>query len=166
MKTTVEEPTRVRSNNCEYFDFKTDVDYYIFTDGSGYTDGIGGNCAIVYNVATKETNTLISSNTKTTVPREEFKGILNGLAFINGNDPRMGLQIRWYSDAQSLVLSARLEQGRKSNKDLWCQFEYYESKFEIEPIHVLRTNDIPYMSIADLHASSMRELMKEYIQMI
>jgi ribonuclease HI len=154
------------TKNADYYKFLDDVDYYLFTDGSGYTDGIGGSCAVIHNVAEDETQTVIAAKSKTTVPREEMQALLNGLAHIYNNDKRTGLCIRWFSDCEALVKSVNNEYGRGKNKDQWCAFDFYEQRYDIEANHVLRDNDIPYMSIADLHASSMRQWLKSYIESI
>jgi len=138
--------------------------YYFFTDGSGWTDGFGGYSGVILNTTTFEITILLGGQNRTTVPRQEFKALLECLEHIHKVDSRRGLDICHYSDCEALVKSIRCENGKESNHDLWHFFEYFERYYTIETNHVKRTNEILYMQIADLHASAQREQIKTYCE--
>ena len=137
------------------------ADYVLFTDGSGHTDKIGASCAIVYNCELEMFRTIVSGRNHTTVPRQEHLALLLGLEYINTTDSFTGKTIKWYSDCEALVRSVNREYGRNSNKDLWHQFAYYENDYDIQGEHISRDDD--RMTQADIHASSVRQILKEYL---
>jgi ribonuclease HI len=136
-------------------------DYIIFTDGSGHTDKIGASCSIIYNCELDIYRTVVSGRNHTTVPRQEFIALLQALEYINNTDTFTGKCIKWYSDCEALVKSVSREYSRNSNKDLWHMFAYYESEYDIDAEHVVRESE--FMQQADLHASSVRQILKDYL---
>jgi ribonuclease HI len=145
-------------------DLTAGIDYYLYTDGSGHTDKIGGSCAVVFNCATQEEKIIVSGRNYTTVPRQEFFALLLGLEYIQSTNSFSGQTIHWYSDCESLVQSVNREYSRSSNKDLWHLFDFYERDYEIIAEHIEREDE--RMIEADTHASSMRQILKEYLYAI
>ena len=104
--------------------------------------------------------------------RAEFLGLLNGLHGIFetmgwDNSARLKAmehrraEIVWISDRESLVRSVTGEYRRRTQPDLWAQFEWYEQYIDIRPLHVKRRS-MPWQDIADILASEARVLIKDY----
>lgn len=141
------------------------IDYYIFTDGSGHKDGVGGWAAYILNTQTLSSNLIYGGQNKTTTYRQEFKALLEALQFLFQNDDNKNLQIEHYTDSESLNKGIRNEYSRRNrNIDLWNFYEFFEIYYFIESNHVNR--DVSAIEKVDLHASSMREIIKQYTQSI
>ena len=108
--------------------------------------------------------------------RAEFLGLLHGLHGIFetmcwDNSSRLKAlvhrraEIVWISDRESLVRSVTGEYRRRTQPDLWAQFEWYEQYIDIRPCHVKR-NSVPWQDVADILASESRVLIKEYDQLV
>ncbi len=148
-------------------------DFVLYTDGSGYTDGFSGYCAILVCTVPKldATSTVMGSMSGSSVDRAEMMALLEGLeAILNVESslPRFRIadrkiQVTWFSDRESLVKSVKNEYGRNSSKDLWARLAYYETKFEIDARWVERETDYPEFQACDLHASTQRVILKSYI---
>lgn len=152
------------------------ADFVLYTDGSGYTDGYCGYCAIlVCKVPQLEgSSTVMGSMSGSSVDRAEMMGLLEGLEGILRIEESLPkfrianrrLQVTWFSDRESLVKSVKGEYGRNSSKDLWARFAYYETKFEIDARWVERETDYPEFQACDLHASTQRAILKSYTESI
>jgi len=137
-------------------------EFWLWTDGSGHEDGIGGHSAQLFDDAGKEVALIMSGCTASSVYREEFKGLLAGLEIIHRNSAIVGLTVNWYGDNKSLVDGVlQLNMDRRKHGDLWYMFEYYEERYDIIATHVPRTHKM--MQTVDLHASTMRKILKYYI---
>jgi ribonuclease HI len=149
------------------FKINSIYDYYIFTDGAGYNNlGHGGCHAVVYNTQSAEQHHVSSSCSNTTVYREEFNGLIQGLILLSSKDNRTGLNVAWYSDCKPLVESFIDPTKRNSNKPYWFLIEYFESLYSIEAHYVPRDAGIEFMETADLHASNVSHMMSDYIRSI
>ena len=157
---------------------KPEHEFFILSDGSGYTDGFAGAAVIFYSPehCFCDLRTIAWSGGDT--ERSEFEGLLAGLQGImdhrkwNNGDAYQLLRLKrplvhWLTDRESLALAvARKPDGstfyrRKSTPDLWARFEWYEAMFRITP-HYESRNATPVFSLIDRMASDMREMMKRY----
>lgn len=150
-------------------------DLLLFTDGSGHRDGFGGWCAVARTPDKRFGYTQFGCASGTSVDRMEMTAFLEGLTMLstaikglptltpNPNRIR-GPIVFWYSDRESLVLSVRGKYARSNSPDLWARFEYYEKQFDIYPFHVSRETDFAEFRDADLHASSLRIVIKHYTE--
>lgn len=151
-------------------------DFTLYTDGSGYVDGYCGYCAIMVCMLPQmeSSNVVMGSMSGSSVDRAEMMALqegLEGILRIEESLPRFRLagrriQVMWFSDRESLVKSVKGEYGRNSSKDLWARFAHYETKFEIDAHWVERETDYPEFQACDLHASTQRVILKNYIESI
>lgn len=154
------------------------VDFILFTDGSGYLDHLGGFGAIAVGVSSISSSGYIPScgcATHTETGRAEFTAVLNGLHSIldvNGWDNESLLESRFLgnrmkvhivSDRADLVGSINRVYRRGSNSDLWAQYEWYERYMEITAEHVKRETN-PTQSLVDKTASLMRLVLKDFVE--
>lgn len=154
-----------------------DVGYILCTDGSGYTDHLGGFGAIA--LSTKySAHCYINScgcSTHTETGRAEFLAVLTGLHSIldaNGWDKESKLdamflgnkmKVHVVSDRADLVGSINNFYTRGQNADLWQQFAWYEKYMDISAEHVKRETH-PTQSIVDKTASLMRVVLKDFVE--
>lgn len=150
-------------------------DFTLYTDGSGHQDGYSGWCAYAVNNHTQETRHAVGCLTSSSVDRAEFTALLEGLELVHSMalTTQMSLKairgkpkIFWYSDRESLVGGVARKwgdhAGRKAQPDLWRRFEHYEDKFIITAQHVARETEFALFQKCDLHASSLRIVIKSY----
>ncbi len=159
----------------------TEPDFYLYTDGSGHTDGFGGWAALILSTRHNVYSQLMAGHSATTVARAEFHALLDGLQFIletmKWESPleierleREPATVLWNSDREDLVRSVtRDAEGnpiyrRKASPDLWARFAFYERLFQIEAQHTPRETN-PYHNIVDRFASDARVLIKDYVQL-
>lgn len=148
------------------------TDFTLWTDGSGYQDGFSGYCAIARcNIkGLEQTQMTMGGFTASTVARAEMSGLLEGVELIRqmvGKMPQYNLAgqkvtVEWFSDREDLVKSVKNEYGRKSSPDLWARFENYEREMTVFPTWVSRDSGIPEMLACDMHASTLRCIVKDY----
>lgn len=150
-------------------------DFCLFTDGSGHTDGLGGWCCLLTDPDRTKTLFKVGAASGSSVDSMEFTALLEGLALCDEHQEfwlgkpmrRLGAKptILWCSDRESLVMSAQGKYARSNLPAFWLQFAYYENRFTIVPMHVNREleAEIPEFRFCDLHASTMREVLKGYM---
>lgn len=178
MNTTTTSPSRETISTQQLsVDAPEDVDYMLYTDGSGYTDHFGGYGAIALS-AKHSAHCYIQScgcATHTETGRAEFLAVLSGLHSIleeNGWETESVLDSRFQgdrlkvhivSDRADLVGSINGYYRRKSNPDLWQQLAWYERYIDLTAEHVKReTHNV--QSIADKTASLMRLVIKDFVE--
>lgn len=155
----------IMKNNCpELQGIEEDgvSDYYIITDGSGYTDGLGGFACCIVETQNYVATVIYGGQTSTSVPRQEFKALLEALQFIYQSDKRVNLTITHYSDCEALTKCIGNDYKRSSNTDLWAFFEFFEQYYSVDSNYIPRDTNMEALKLCDLHASSMRELLKHY----
>lgn len=154
----------------------TKFQYKLFTDGSGFTDNIGGfaSVLVVPDGSIKCTASCGCSMHMGT-SRAEFVAILHGLHTIieaNGYDTKGEDMINLLSskpkvlivsDRQDLVGSINNVYSRKRNGDLWAAFSWYETIFDIEAVHTKRET-VAIHKDADRLASAMRLVLLDFIE--
>lgn len=150
----------------------TEVDYLLYTDGSGYTDKIGGWCFYLKDLEPIDKKNdvfdAMGGTTFTSVYRMEFTALLEGLRQIQFLNEAKGLKdatVEWFSDNSSLVDVIAKEGHSKSKdiKDLWKLYKYYVTQgIEVKGNYISRDNVNIYHNLADLHASTVRVILKEY----
>ena len=141
-------------------------DYVLDTDGSGhYVDKIGGASACFFHTRDPLNHVrVLVAKDHTTVPRMEFEALIEGVKEICFHDYfYTGARVLWISDCKSLVDSVNGPGGRGANTDLWVWFEYFEKDLIVDALHIPRKHDIPTHKDVDLHASTLREMLKHYI---
>lgn len=150
-------------------------DFCLFTDGSGYQDGLGGWCCVLTDPQRTKFVYRIGASTGSSVDSMEFTALLEGLDLVleqelvwNGRPIRRlnaKPTVLWRSDRESLVLSVKGDYRRENLPALWQQFAYYEKRLHIVPVHVNREMEaeLPEFRFCDLHASTMREVLKGYM---
>lgn len=149
-----------------------EYDYLLVTDGSSfYLDGFGGWSAIITDVETLEYQVFYGCGSETSVYYQEFFGLVEGLhrltnAEVFPTNFFEGATVLWLCDCQSLVTAVEsvLQNGEypKTNRDMWARFEYLNSKLQLQPVHTPRDDGGPLHEIVDYHASTMREILKNY----
>lgn len=154
-----------------------DVDYIIYTDGSGYTDHYGGFGAIALS-SKYSAHCYIPScgcSTHTETGRAEFLAVLNGLHSIFDENKwerestldsaflYNKLKVHIVSDRADLVGSINGVYARASNCDLWAQFAWYEKYVSVTAEHVKRETNAT-QSIVDKTASLMRVVLKDFVE--
>jgi len=150
------------------------TDFLLYTDGSGYQDGFSGFCSTFVSQIQNQPGrgTRMGSMSGSTVDRAEMTALLEGLQAIwefletipKYNLPGRKPTIHWYTDRESLALSVSGEYKRSSSMDLWKRFAWYEEQFDITPQWVERETDFPEFKACDLHASTNRVIIKNYIE--
>jgi ribonuclease HI len=150
-----------------------DIDFSVFSDGSGHVDGLGGWAVLVQSNVNGAKIFRAGAIMGTTVDRAELIGILEGLQIVEEIIPKIlsvrGLkQHQWtpnvmmYSDRENLVLSIQGAYARSNSPDLWTRFEYYEKHMHIEAHYVKRDTDHAEFVLVDREASTMRLIVKSY----
>lgn len=155
-----------------------DLDFEIFTDGSGHTDNYGGSAAVVFSLRHKVYLTRFAAFYGASVNRAELQAFLLGMRGLTEvmdwlkSEAYARLKayppiVKWYCDRENLVLSAtRTASGgtvysRRTDADLWAQYEWYEKMFKILPVHIPR-NSKPGQAACDQVSSELRTLAKEW----
>lgn len=147
----------------------------LFTDGSGHVDGMGGWCCVATLPDRQQSWSRMGCASGSSVDSMEFTALLEGLAMLEEKMPewnrgairRLGAKplVLWRSDRESLVRSVTGEYKRSNLPAFWARFAYYENLFQIVPAHVNREMEsvLPEFRFCDLHASTMREVLKGYL---
>jgi hypothetical protein len=149
------------------------------TDGSGHQDGFGGYAFLLFDSAKEKIKTGMGAMMPSTVETCEFTALLEGLKELHENHYQKtpGLRsrkavVRWLCDREALILSVlrspEKDGGsvfkRRSVKDLWRRFEFFEEIFDICPVFMKRDNLVSSHSVVDKVASEMRVVLKEYYE--
>ena len=152
------------------------TDFLLYTDGSGYQDGFSGFCATFISQVANQPGrgTRMGSMSGSTVDRAEMTALLEGLQAIHEfletvpkwHLPGRKVTIHWYTDREALAKSVSGEYGRHSSHDLWARFAFYEDLYDITPEWVERETDFPEFKACDLHASTQRVIVKNYVESI
>jgi hypothetical protein len=152
-----------------------EADVTLFTDGSGHMDGFGGWAAVVKSRDGKFRDFRMGAMTGTSVDRMEMTAMIEGLHMalhLVTEHPEIRRNIGilpsvlWYSDRESMVKSALGEFGRTNATDIWSQYAWFETQLRIYPVHVLRETEHPEFQAVDLHASTARLIIKNYVSTI
>ena len=148
--------------------------FTLYTDGSGYQDGFCGYCAtfVSHIKGHPDTKSVMGAMSGSTVDRAEMTGLLEGLQAITDfletvpsfRLPGGRITIGWFTDREALAKSVSGEYGRGSSPDLWARLAKYEETFNIVPTWVQRENETKEFQICDLHASTMRVMIKHYLE--
>ncbi len=149
-------------------------DILLLTDGSGYKDGYGGYAAVAATPDGVWKFFRMGAASGTTVDRMEFTALLEGLQLawemwnampVSAQEPPIKPRVRWLSDRENIVLSARSVQERSNCPDLWCRYAYYEERMEIRPQFIDREEEanLPDFKMVDLQSSVGREILKNYL---
>lgn len=152
-------------------------DLLLFTDGSGHMDGLGGWCAVVESADRTRHVTRLGCASGSSVDSMEFHALLEGLDAcleawntwpLKVERKRVGGKpiVLWRSDRESLVLSVTGSYRRSNLPHMWARFAYYEKELDIRPFHIGREEEKehPEFQACDLHASTMREVLKAYLK--
>lgn len=144
--------------DCSGFDF------LIVSDGSGCgRTRTGGCCVAVVGPDNSLQYTILAQN-NTTVTRMEFQGLLEGLVLVRLHpDYYAGASVLWVCDNKGLVDSVNERNHAHANPDLWLLYDYHTSSLRITSKHVSRDNKILLHNLCDLHASTAREILLDYI---
>lgn len=162
-------------NNNTKSSQESNTDFIIYTDGSSHTDKIGGFGAIVVSTKYPQAAYIPVAGACTNIgtDRAEFMAVLSGLWSIvdtMGWDRTKYIltlkeeqpSILVYTDREDLAGSINGVFRRHRNQDLWNQFIWFESHFNIKAKHVKRET-VSVQSSADKIASEMRIVLKEFI---
>lgn len=151
-----------------------EYDFLIIGDGSGFTDHLGGFGAVV--ISSKHPKLTyeraFGCSTHTETGRSEFKALLDAMhAIIDKCDlehtsnlemlERNKPVIYLLSDRQDLIGSILRIYKRRTNKDLWAMFEWYEKYFTIKAAHIPRDTFSIHKSV-DAIASEMRMVLIDF----
>lgn len=158
-----------------------EIDYFLYTDGSGHQDGYGGWSSLLVSDKHNIYDLRMTACKGTTTDRAEFEALLSGLQtivdfhkldidrdFESFRQNRPGLL--WTSDRQSLVGSVQRDADgnpvnrRRKMLDLWARFAFYEPLFSIHARYIPRESN-PYQSITDVMASDGRVLIKNFMEL-
>lgn len=166
----------VSSQNCQSQSIPTlnslpdaaAYDFLIVGDGSGFTDHFGGYGAITISIKNPKLTyeRSFGCGTHMETGRAEFMAILSAMHAIVEkcefeHTPTLELleklrpTIYILSDRMDLVGSILKIYRRKTNRDLWAQFEWYERYFDIKAAHIKR-DTIELHKAVDAIASEMR----------
>lgn len=151
-----------------------EYDFLIIGDGSGYLDHLGGFGAVTISSKhpklTYERSFGCSTHAET--GRAEFMALLTAMhAIIETCDLEHSSKLELLearkpviyllSDRMDLVGSILKLYRRKTNRDLWAMFEWYEKYFTIKAAHIPRdTFDIH--KAVDAIASEMRMVLLDF----
>ena len=143
--------------------------YVIVSDGAGHyaEDKVGGAATVVLSLMDLDThpNFLIKAQNQTTVMRMEFEGLLMGLEHIQRDENFYpGCNVLWLCDNKTLIDLVNLEGKPKKNEDLWCLYHFYERNLNVRGVFIPRDNKMLLHNLCDLHASTSREILLDYIQ--
>lgn len=148
------------------------TEFTLYTDGSGYQDGFSGYCSVfISNIkGHPHKGQVLGAMTGSTVDRAEMTALLEGLEAILSfleTVPKFRLMnskptIAWYTDREALAKSVKGEYGRGSSPDLWARLAVYEQQFNILPTWVSRETETEDFRTCDLHASTLRVIIKSY----
>lgn len=140
-------------------------EYIVVSDGSGHpSKKCGGCCALIIDQSFK-IHPVMVAHSHTTVTRMEFTGLLEALAIIKTlPDYYVGARVLWLCDHKSMVESVNDKMVAKTNEDLWVLYDYHSMSFTIEAKHIPRDNHNLIHNLADLHASTMRETLLDYVE--
>ena len=143
----------------------SDFEFLVVTDGSGkWQDHTGGACAAVVDRAHLVKFTVLAQSS-TTVMRMEFQALLEGLNLVtNHPDFYPGARVRWLCDNKSLVEGVQERNTPSTNHDLWLLYDYYRSVIDITAGHISRDNNNLLHNLCDLHASTLREVLADYVE--
>lgn len=160
-----------------------DVDFTLWTDGSGHSDGVGGICCVVKDQDQRGVRMAIAAMSESSVDRCEFMALIEGLrlvmemwranplAWTYSETEQYGRtlkipRIKWYSDRESLVLSVKGVYDRSNCEDLWAAFAWYESRIDLNANHITEpvTEEMPEFVECDLQSSTMRVMLKNYFE--
>lgn len=167
---------------------KRPVEWLIWTDGSGHTDGYGGYGAIAARVKSRagiHPGPLRASAAihGTTVNRAEFTGLLEALQMIHSSEmkargggssmyPSVPVRVRWFSDRENLVLGVGLDPAtgdpyyaRHVDQDLWARYDWYAKSILVYPVYVAR-NTLAFQARCDYVASFGRKAYISWIKHI
>lgn len=139
-------------------------EYFVISDGSGHPAQKAGGCSASIIDQDLNVHPLILAHSHTTVTRMEFTGLLESLALIQQMpDFYAGARVLWFCDHQSMVEMVNDRMQAKANEDLWVLFDYYCMNLTVEAKHIPRDNRNLFHNLADLHASTMREILLDYM---
>jgi ribonuclease HI len=140
-------------------------DYMVVSDGSGYhQDKTGAMCSVIVNRDGKAYPIVLAQN-YTTVNRMEFQGLLETLRVIMGlEDFYVGARVIWYSDSRGTVEAVSDRAVADTNNDLWLLYDYYTAHMTVDAVHIPRDNNNIHHNLCDLHASTFRTILAEYIE--
>lgn len=159
-----------------------DCDYILYTDGSGNDSEkelLGGWSAVVIKNKPCDDgmsyDCCIGTQNNTSIGASELSGIIAGLQTLMvkhkfyGKSPEKcyplmkKLKVFIFCDREDVVLSITGKYSRsEAYVDRWAAFGALEAYFDIYITHVKR-NTIGLQSLADVHASTIRSLLKEHI---
>ena len=146
-----------------------EFDFLLFTDGSGHQDQLGGWCATAVSfLPGSGKRTVMGGANNLTVDRAEMTALIEGLYLVSTlvEEAKLGRHpiVWWYSDRESLVKSMTREYRRKNSQDLWTRIEFFEMRMKIQPHFITRETQWPDFAMCDLHASSMRIIVRDYTE--
>lgn len=151
----------------------TETDFLLFTDGSGHEDGFGGWAAVALHKSTGKLHEAYGCESRTSTDRMEWAGLLAGLEMCRSlavTDYRLLIpgkpRIVWYNDRESVVKYVQSVHGYNSSKDLLARYHSLAATVELTAQHVKIEQDIPAFTFVDLHASSLRIAIKDYVQSV
>lgn len=152
-----------------------ETDFTLLTDGSGWEDGFGGWAALVKHNKTDLRDFRMGCMSGTSVDRMEMTAMIEGLHMTLQLARRNTALIRhlgskpsvvWYSDRESMVNSALGRNERSNATDIWNQYSFFEEHLIIYPVFIARESDVPDFKFVDLHASTGRIIIKNYMESI
>jgi|AntRauTorcE11897_2_1112592.scaffolds.fasta_scaffold00295_21 ribonuclease HI len=139
-------------------------EYFVISDGSGHPKQKVGGCSALIIDQELNVHPLVIAHSHTTVTRMEFTGLLESLALIqNMPDFYPGCRVLWFCDHQSMVEMVNDRMKATANEDLWVLFDYYCMKLNVVAKHLPRDNKNLWHNLADLHASTAREVLLDYL---
>lgn len=143
-----------------------DFDFIVCTDGSGHhSDKVGGfHTIVIPKYFDLDPVRIYGAKNCTTTPRQEFEALIEGVKEVVFHPTFFqGAKVIWISDCKSLVDSVSGDAKRVANEDLWVTFEWFEKGMNISAFHIPRDNELPFHADCDMHASTLRMMMKAYL---
>ncbi len=139
--------------------------FLLFTDGSGHLDGFGGWACLLQVPELKLEQTRFGGVKGTSTERMEMHAMLAGLQLcmdVAHDHQVLRPEVHWRSDRESMVKIALGAYKPSASLDLWHAYRYYEQHLTILPAHVKIENEGVEFKLCDMHASTLREVIKKY----
>lgn len=156
------------------------IDFVLFTDGSGRpeatNEGYGGFASVAVSAKYDKILHACGASSHMSVERSELYAVLHGIHVIQHEmnwDSKMSLKtlpldkptILVCCDRQSVVGAMNGTYKRRYNLDLWAQYSYLCTLFNIIAASIPRATH-PQHIVADMLASESRVLIQSYFDIL
>jgi len=137
---------------------------FIHSDGSGCDQGFSGYCASVTIPKVNFKVRVMGAMSNMTVPRAELMGIIEALRYLFGSEHFYdGIKVHIACDNKAVCESASYRSRRIQNRELWLVYDCLAEKMDLTIEHIDRNTEGEHQE-CDVHASTMRQVLKAYIE--